>query len=250
MTNPIDRRHLFKAAGAAGLTATLPVSSALAQPPAHDHNHDAPAQQAQAGGSQQLDPHVRAFVFLTSAEAAFVRAAIAIFIPADDLGPGAIEAGVDYYIDRQLAGAFGQGERMYLAGPFGEGLPQQGYQLPLTPADIYRIGIRAVNDYCQKNFQGATFDGLSAEQRAAVLSDLDQAKITLTELPGPVFVNLMLANTLEGFFGDPAYGGNRDMIGWKLVGFPGAYGMYADKIEEYRNKPFTEAMVSLADLQG
>ncbi len=192
----------------------------------------------------------QAFVFLTPDEAAFVKAAVAIFVPADDLGPGAVEAGVPYYIDRQLAGAFGKGARMYLHGPFAEGLPQQGYQLPLMPAEIYRLGIADMNEYCRAHFNGLNFGGLTPAQQASVLADLDRGKIALEQVPGTIFLNLLLANTFEGFFGDPAYGGNRDEIGWKLVGFPGAYGMFADKIEQYRNKPFTIPPVSLSDLQA
>jgi gluconate 2-dehydrogenase gamma chain len=172
-----------------------------------------------------------------------------VFIPKDELGPGAIEAGVPYYIDHQLSGAFGYGARMYLQGPFANGLPQQGYQLPLNPRQIYRLGIRAVNQYCESHYSGKTFDGLPPTQQDALLRRLEQGEVHTEDVPGPIFINLLLTNTVEGFFGDPAYSGNRDMVGWKLIGFPGGYGMYADKIESYRNKPFNHAPVSLSQLQ-
>lgn len=254
MTERIDRRSLFKVAGAAGVAVAVPVSSPRAQQPApagqHGQAHEQPEPATQPHAASGPPPaNARAYTFLNSVEAAFVEAAVAVFIPADDLGPGAIGAGVPYYIDHQLSGAFGYGARMYLQGPFAEGLPQQGYQLPLMPRQVYRLGIRAVNQYCEHHYGGNTFDGLTPQQQEEVLNGLDQGKITLEEVPGAVFLNLLLANTFEGFFGDPAYGGNHGMAGWKLIGFPGGYGMYADKIEQYRDKPFNHPPVSLSDLQ-
>src|SRR5206468_547049 len=78
-------------------------------------------------------------------QVAFVEAAVARLIPADELGPGAKEAGVACFIDRQLVGAWGTMAKMYRQGPWPEGTPQQGYQSPLTPQQVYRIGIGEVN---------------------------------------------------------------------------------------------------------
>jgi gluconate 2-dehydrogenase gamma chain len=247
MTHSIDRRSLVKVAGAAGIAAAFPNSTASTLP-SHLHAASQPSSGTDAVAARAAKK-MQAYVFLNSMEANFIEAAVAVFIPADDLGPGAVEAGVPYYIDRQLAGAFGSGARMYLQGPFAEGLPQQGYQLPLTPAQVYRLGIEGVNNYCREHFAGRTFDGLSFPQQEVVLNDLDHGRFSLSQLSGSIFLNLLLSNTFEGFFGDPAYGGNRGGVGWKLVGFPGAYAMFEDKIEAYRNKAFTEAPVSLLDLQ-
>ena len=81
-------------------------------------------------------------MFFSAAEVAFVDAAVARLIPADELGPGAKEAGVTYFIDQQLFGGWGAMAKMYRQGPHPEGTPQQGYQSPLTPQEIYRAAIR------------------------------------------------------------------------------------------------------------
>ena len=62
------------------------------------------------------------------------------------------------------------------------------------------------------------------------------------------FFNLLLAHTIAGFFADPVYGGNRDMVGWKLIGFPGAQMSYASQISNF-GVPFTGPYKSLADYQ-
>src|SRR5438105_1566087 len=80
------------------------------------------------------------------------RNAVARLIPADELGPGAKEAGVALFIDHQLAGAWGTMARNYRQGPWPEGTPQQGYQSPLTPQEVYRAAIREVNQQCTKQY--------------------------------------------------------------------------------------------------
>src|SRR5882672_10986606 len=101
-----DRRHFLKSVGA--LSAAIPAGAASAQP--------------------------RPYMFLSQAEVAFLDAAVSHLIPKDELGPGAKEAGVTYFIDQQLFGGYGSMARKYTQGPWPEGTPQQGYQSPLTPA--------------------------------------------------------------------------------------------------------------------
>ena len=60
-----------------------------------------------------------------------------------------------------MAGGYGKGDRLYLEGPFAEGTPQQGYQLPMTPAEVIRAGIADVNTYAREKYKN-TFDRLSA----------------------------------------------------------------------------------------
>ena len=72
------------------------------------------------------------YQFFNINEFAFIELAVDTLIPKDSVGPGAAELGVATYIDRQMAGGYGKGDRLYLEGPFGEGTPQQGYQLPMT----------------------------------------------------------------------------------------------------------------------
>ena len=100
------------------------------------------------------------YEFFNTNEFAFIEAAVDTLIPADAIGPGAVEVGVVIYIDRQMAGGYGKGDRLYLEGPFGEGSPQQGYQLAMTPSELLRVGIADVNGHTQKKFN-KTFDLLS-----------------------------------------------------------------------------------------
>jgi hypothetical protein len=89
-------------------------------------------------------------------EAAVLVALIDTLIPKDEVGPGGVEVGVPIFIDRELSGAYGRGARMYLDGPFGQGTPQQGYQLPVAPADLYRVGIADLNAWWVKTHGGKT----------------------------------------------------------------------------------------------
>jgi gluconate 2-dehydrogenase gamma chain len=178
--------------------------------------------------------------FFTTDEAAFIDAAISRLIPNDDLGPGAKEAGVALFIDRQLAGPFGNGESWYMGGPWGKGTSSQGYQTRLTPAQIYRAAIKAIDDHSRKAFSGKPFAGLTADQQDQVLSGLEKGEIALDGVDGKTFFETFLQNTIEGFFSDPIYGGNRDMVGWKLIGFPGArydYRPYVAKHGQHLNLP-------------
>ena len=181
--------------------------------------------------------------FFQADERNFVRAAIERLIPRDGLGPGAVEAGVDGFIDAQLAGPFGQASGIYMRGPFRLGTTEQGYQLPFTPAQVYRLGIQRVDEHCRKTL-GNVFAQLKPEQQDKVLHDLEDAKIDLGEIPSPNFFNLLLQNTKEGFLADPIYGGNRDFAGWKLIGYPGPRYNYTDDIEQY-GKPYDAPFVSL-----
>lgn len=165
--------------------------------------------------------------FLTVSERNCIAAMAARLIPSDEDGPGAPEADVITFIDRQLAGFYGTGQRWYMQGPFEDGASTQGYQAPFTPAQLYRAGVAALNQY-SLDTHGRVFDQLEAGQQNAILTGLDDEEIELGEFPAKTFFDLVLENTIEGFFADPIYGGNRDMVGWRYVGFPGARYDYRD----------------------
>jgi len=238
----VDRRGFFKTVGAASAAAAIPALLPAGDAAAQMHMHQMAPKPASGA---QADPPP---LFFSGAEAAFMAAAVDVFIPKDDVGPGGVESGCVTYIDRQLAGGWGRGARLYLQGPFPDAKPEQGYQLPLTPAELYRTGIANVNAWCRANRAGKTFDQLAAADRDAVLKDLQTNKIALAKVPAGLLVNLMLTNTMEGYFADPIHGGNRDKGSWKMIGFPGAGGVFASEIEEYRNKPFPTDPQSIADL--
>jgi gluconate 2-dehydrogenase gamma chain len=189
-----------------------------------------------------------AYFFLTQPEIRFLDAIVARLIPADESGPGAKEAGVTCFIDRQLVGTWGVHGRNYRLGPWRQGTPQQGFQSPLTPQEIYRAAIRETNNWCSKKYSKA-FDMLTAEQQDEVLSDLEKGKIELESVSSRLFFELLLRNTEEGFFSDPIYGGNRDKIGWRLIGFPGvASADYRERLREY-NVAYDVEPVSIVDIE-
>ncbi|HEY4078307.1 MAG TPA: gluconate 2-dehydrogenase subunit 3 family protein [Rhizomicrobium sp.] len=173
--------------------------------------------------------------FFTPSEAAMVEAIVDRLIPADHLSPGGKGCGCAVYIDRQLVGSFGKAERLYTKGPFAVGLSTQGYQGDLTPGGRYRMGLRALNDYSRATYR-KDFVSLTSAQQDAVLTGLDGGAVVLKLKPGfgtKEFFEMVLANTMEGFFADPLYGGNRGMAGWKMIGFPGARYDYRDHIDKH-----------------
>src|SRR5437868_5649093 len=231
------RRDFLKGAVVGGAAAATNVV------PAH-------AQSAQAAPASQADtPAAEGYAYLNLDEAAFVEALVDHMVPADDLTPKGTDIGINIYIDRALSGAWGKGDRLYMQGPWKPGTPSQGYQLPLTPAQLYRAGIDATNAHCRKTY-GKTFDRLSEQQREEVLAGLSTAKITFDSgLPVRVFWTTLYQTVIEGMFSDPIYGGNRNKAGWKLIGFPGAVAVHRENLEKYKDKKFpADNPLGIADM--
>jgi gluconate 2-dehydrogenase gamma chain len=225
-----DRRSFLKGTvvgGAAAVTAALPraadAQTAAAPPPA-------------------------GYSFLNPEEAAFVEALVDHMIPADALGPKGTDIGINIFIDRALASGWGKGERLYMQGPWRIGTPAQGYQLPLTPAQLYRAGLAASNAYCVKTW-GKTFDRISPAQREEFLLGLQASKIALENGP-PVrdFFAILYQTVMQGMFSDPIYGGNRDKAGWKLIGFPGVVAVHGENVGKYRDRKFQANPLGIADM--
>ena len=170
--------------------------------------------------------------YFNAEEWAFVNAAVGRLIPADQSGPGGVEAGVPEFIDRQLEMPYGHGAYAYMMGPFVPGLdPTLGYQLPYTPRELYRRGIASLNQACRA-LHGEPFANLSSAEQDEFLSEMEAGKIEGKDPPVGVFFAQLLENTREGFFADPMYGGNRGMAAWKLIGFPGARADFTDWIDQ------------------
>jgi gluconate 2-dehydrogenase gamma chain len=206
------------------------------------------AQAQQELGTAAAAPTASGYVFLNLEEAAFVEALVDHMVPADELGPKGTDIGINVYIDRSLAGGWGKGDRLYMQGPWKLGTPSQGYQLPLTPAQLYRAGIEATNAYCRK-IHGKTFDALSEQQREAVLVEISTGKITFDSgLPVRDFWPIIYQTVMQGMFADPIYGGNRNKAGWKLIGFPGVIAVHRENVEKYRDKKYTAEFFSIADM--
>ena len=227
------RRAFLKSAvagGAAAATVNLP-QSAQAQPAV------AASATVSAG-----------YAFLNPEEAAFVEALVDHMVPADELTPKGTDLGLNVFIDRALAGAWGKGDRLYMQGPWKQGTPSQGYQIPLTPSQLYRAGIAAANAHCVKAYT-KTFDQIAENQREEFLLALQAGKVTFENgPPARVFFTTVYQSVMEGMFADPMYGGNRNKAGWKLIGFPGVIAVNYQNVEKYRDKLFPTNPVSIADM--
>lgn len=176
--------------------------------------------------------------FFTPEEWAFVQAAVARLIPADERGPGALEAGVPEFIDRQMNTPYATGSIWYMQGPFNPDVaPEMGYQLPLVPKQIYNLGISDADAYSKKT-TGKVFAELDGAQQDALLQKFESGEADFAQLPAKLFFSYLLQNTREGFFSDPIHGGNKEMVGWKLINFPGARADFMDWVERGERYPF------------
>lgn len=151
---------------------------------------------AQAGGSGE--PYAN----LTASEGATLEAIVSRLLPADANGPGALEAGAVRFIDLGLEGA--------LAASRG----------------IYAAGLAAVEGRARAEF-GGRFAELETADQDALLESIERddrpvaSDATLYPVAPSSFFDLVLEHTIEGTFCDPSYGGNRDFIGWEILGYPG-----------------------------
>jgi gluconate 2-dehydrogenase gamma chain len=109
-----------------------------------------------------------------------------------------------------------------MQGPWSPGLPTQGWQTRLTPAGMYRTAIKAIDAAVARDGHAASFAALAEHDQDAFLHRLEKGESTLDGVDAKAFFAQLWQNTLEGFWSDPIYGGNRDLAGWKLIGFPGA----------------------------
>ncbi|CDX11878.1 Twin-arginine translocation pathway signal [Mesorhizobium plurifarium] len=173
------------------------------------------------------------YKFFTPEEAAFIEAATERLVPDDAIGPGAKACGVALFIDHQLAGAYGRAQGWYMQGPWSKGEETQGYQSRLTPSALYRAAIKAIEDHVASSHSAAPFAGLAPDQQDAIISDLEKGKLDLGGVDAKTFFKMLWLNTKEGMFSDPIYGGNKDMAGWKMLGFPGARYNYLDWVDRH-----------------
>ena len=216
----------------AGLTA---VATGLATPA--DAQPVAPA----AAATEPLT-----YLTLNATEVAFMAAVADTMIPADALSPSGTDCGVVVFADRQLASAWGGGAKMYRAGPYRKGKPEHGYQLGLTPREYFGVGIAAVNAWTRTT-HGKEFDRLAPKEREDVLKALEGGKAALGDFNGKLFFDALINLVMEGFFSDPIYGGNKNKVAWKMIGYPGLPALYANLVEEYRHKRYSAEPQSIAD---
>jgi hypothetical protein len=233
--------------------------------------------QSQLNSAQQL----QGFLTLNPVtEIPVVEALAEIIIPSDSSGPGAKEAGVIYFIDRMLAGSYGKAGNMFMQGPFlhpqkgpvtvggitysgGTIIPRQqagtAYQYAFSPREFWRRGLVFLQTYCNSAY-GAKFENLTSSQQTTILQDLFDNKADNTNLQN-AFVAPNAAEffgevhdlVTAGFWADPIYGGNKDMVGWKHIAFNANYwgddiGLGSQKLM-VASTPTRLPPKSLADLQ-
>lgn len=132
--------------------------------------------------------------FFTASQAALVGAIAEQIVPADE-HPGGKDAGVVFYIDRILSGRLGGVYR-----------------------DRYERGLRLLEDISHKQFS-RSFSSLDADRQTTLLKALESGEAAGSE--GRQFFALILQHTMEGYYGDPEHGGNREGASWKMIGFEG-----------------------------
>lgn len=245
-------------------TSTLPTASQYPEVPETPHS----------------PPDSSVLQFFTVHEAATVDALTSRILPGTADDPGAHEAGVVTYIDTILALQEGLPEPTYLVGPYAvttdetdltatpsaspaaspetqaqmvivasDQIQRYGYQSQLTPADVYRIGVAALDRHTNSAL-GQSFVDLTSDQQDQVIGDLADGKIDPFDanLTATSFFKNLRNHTAEGMFSDPVYGGNRNMVGWKLIGHPGPQRAYSPS--EIRNPSFTRAPQSIEDMMA
>jgi gluconate 2-dehydrogenase gamma chain len=229
-----DRRHFMIGSAIAGLggAAAAALRDGELGGPAQTFRGAVPWQE----GTADAPPGASGsgYIFFSATEVALIDAAVGRLIPNDPVGPGGVEAGVTLFLDRQLAGRFGQGDHYFLGGPWPKGTPEQGYQSRFTPAQFYRAALTAIDKYAGATFNGAAFSKLAPTDQDKVLKGLESGEIQLDGgVVSKTFFAMLLQNTKEGYFSDPIYGGNKDMAAWKMIGFPGAHYDYKEWVPRH-----------------
>ncbi len=220
-------------------TAALPLSEAPITEKA--------ASGATASTNNASHPEFPGYLFLTPSEASFVEALVDHMIPADQHSPKGSDLRINIYFDRTLNGNWGKGDRLYTEGPWKKGIPEQGYQLPLVPAMLFRVATQGFDNYLVHHYQ-KSFAELDTEHKESVLHALEQGKIVFdNEIDAKHYFSLLYQLVIEGMFSDPIYGGNADKAAWKMIGFPGVIATHTRNIVTFKNKPFPHTPLSIAD---
>lgn len=257
---------------AAGCTPTLHASE-------HDDDVTAPDR-----GPHPPDSTPETFEYLSAEEARTVDAVVGRIIPGDESDPGAVLAGVTIYIDHMLASFESFAEPTFMAAPFAaavaageraapapdeiavpeEELYRYGHQSRLTAREVYGLGLAALDRYAQTRY-GALFADLSPERQDELLlvldevgarseddesgelseSVLDQAVDIFGDVDPGEFFSQVRSDTIAGMFADPAYGGNRNLVGWQLIGYPGAQRSYSTSELRHGTRKQPQAMLGM-----
>jgi gluconate 2-dehydrogenase gamma chain len=140
------------------------------------------------------NPGISFWRVLTDEEAKLLLAITEQIIPADE-DPGATDAGVVNFIDKQLSGFY------------SDFLPD------------YRNGLVAFQESC-RNVTGKDFENLDWDTQTQILKDLEANRLDHTywkENPGSQFFTLLRNHTMQGFYGSPRHGGNKNYVSYKMM---------------------------------
>lgn len=233
MKHNLTRRKFIQASTAVATAVYISPSIALAKDSQAQHNID------------QYVPQ-----YFSQEEWDFILAVTDQLIPEDELGGGAIAAGVPQFIDQQMLTEFGTGELFYMNAPYDLNAKLTlGYQEQYPPNKLYKKAIAEINKFSQEKYQ-KTFAKLDENTQISIIEDLEAGKIALAGITSSTaFFNLLWKNAQEGFFADPKYGGNKNMMGWKMVGFPGARADYMDFVDK-PGEVYPYGPVNLAGKRG
>lgn len=215
--------------------------------------------------------HARVF-FNRKSDFDTLAAATECILPEDDLGPGAILLGVPYFIDKQLAGSWGTNAKEYMRDPFYQNeqvieyehkdspqdksgpntstkapTPTPRYQTRLNRGEMFLQGVRRINEVSKEKFDDP-FTKLAEEDQIEILEAFENGEVPMTGVSSITFFNFLLQMTLEGAYADPVYGGNKDMMGWKMKEYPGPRMAYLDEID--KDEFILKEPKSLREYQG
>ncbi|ASN07431.1 dehydrogenase [Virgibacillus necropolis] len=192
-------------------------------------NYFGETEQPSTGSSKESNFNRALMYFTRQSDFQILSAATERIYPKDENGAGAIQLGVPYFIDHELAGAYGHNEREYMKGPFFSGTDYQGYQTPLKRHDVFMAGIRAMEQESKSNYD-ASFIDLEGEQQDEILKKFENDEVKLKHVSSAYFFEMLRTATISGAYADPLYGGNADMEAWKMKNFPGSQMTYLNKI--------------------
>ena len=227
--SPVRRRHFLVRLAGLGAAPLLPSAASAAAPA------------APAAPSAASPPPPVGYQSLGLEEAALVEQLVNVMCPADSLTPSGVDCGLAVFIDRQLAGAFGQGAGRYLAGPWTPAPPQAGPQWPGTPEQHFKAGLRVISELSMQR-HGQPFDLLAPAQAGQLLQEIQSGRADGHGFAlGEWFNELLYPLFVQGCFADPVYGGNADKVFWRLIGYPGLPATHSRDIVAYRGKPYPGA---------
>lgn len=256
----ITRRSFLKLAGVVFVSTTVVTILESCAPPTVESGPASSSFSPPSGTLQKYGevpetpsqlPAPQALEFFNEDQAKLVDAIAGRILPGTPDDPGAREGDVFLYTDHKLSYKANSGfvEPTYFQPPFarlykGDNPPanatgeegqiwvseleidRYGFQGKLTLQETYQNGLKSVDKYSDMKFKKKFVD-LTEAQQDQILEDMDNGVAKGFEDPSDrVFFQILRDDVIEGMFCDPVYGGNKDMVGWKLIGYPGAQRAY------------------------